>query len=179
MADKDREKWDSKYRRKPGGYEPSPVLKRFWSLASCAKALDIACGNGRNSLFLAKQGFAVDAVDISRIATGHLAGKDPMINVICEDMDTWQIPPDRYTLIANIRFLDRRLFPMIQEGLQPGGVLIFESFMGAEKDAYCLEENELLRVFLSFRIVYYEEKKSKHSDRFDRTVSMVAVKPLI
>ena len=176
MTDKDREKWDARYRKNLGGSEPSSILTKYCSLAPVGKALDIACGNGRNSTFLAGNGFEVDAVDISKVATDQLAGVNPNINVICTDLDTWKIPPNRYELIVNIRFLDRRLFPMIQDGLKPGGVLIFESFMDGEKDKYCLKKNELLRAFLSFRIVYYEEKKADHSEKFDQVASLVAIK---
>ena len=176
MVDKDRKKWDSRYSENLGGTAPSLILKNYLGLASCGNALDIACGNGRNSLFLSKKGFIVDAVDISTVATNHLAGIDPKLNVICQDMDDWTIPQNRYQLIVNIRFLDRRLFPMIKEGLRPGGVLIFESFIDEKKDEYCLRKNELLRAFQSFHIVYYEEKKSEHSDKFAQTASLVAIK---
>lgn len=159
-----------------GGTDPSRILKEHWRLASCGNALDIACGNGRNSIFLAAKGFAVDAVDISTFATNHLAGRHPDINVICADLDAWDIPQNHYELIANIRFLDRRLFPRFREGLRIGGVLIFESFMDGEKDNYCLKQNELLRAFQSFRIVYYEEKKADPSEKFDQTASFVAIK---
>lgn len=176
MTEKDREKWNSRYLKSLGGVEPSLILKKFWSLASCGNALDIACGNGRNSIFLAKKGFAVDAVDISTVAMNHLTGKNPKINVICQDLDTWKIPQKRYELIVNIRFLDRRLFPKIHNGLKRNGVLIFESFLDGEKDKFCLKQNELLRVFQSFRIVYYEEKKADHLEKFDQTASLVAIK---
>ncbi len=176
MADKDREKWDSRYAANLGGSEPSIILTDYSGLASCGNALDIACGNGRNSLFLAKQGFIVDAVDISTVATNYLAGCDPKIHVIRQDIDDWTIPRNRYQLIVNIRFLDRRLFPMIKDGLRPGGVLIFESFIDKKKDEYCLKQNELLHAFQSFHIVYYEEKKSDYSEKFDKTVSLVAIK---
>jgi tellurite methyltransferase len=176
MTDNDQEKWDARYQKDLGGTEPSPVLMKYWGLASLGNALDIACGNGRNSIFLAKKGFFVDAVDISTVATKQLAGKNPDINVICTDLDTWNISPNRYDLIVNIRFLDRRLFPMILDGLKPGGVLIFESFLDGVKDAYCLKQNELLRSFLSFRVVYYEEKKIDPDQKFDQIASLVAIK---
>jgi hypothetical protein len=64
---------------------------------------------------------------------------------------------------------------MIKKGLKPGGVLIFESFIDKKRD-YCLESNELLLAFNSFRIVYYEEKKNDPSDKFDESVYMVAIK---
>ena len=176
MTDRDRDKWDSRYLKRLGGTDPSPILKKHWGLASCGNALDIACGNGRNSMFLAAKGFEVDAVDISTVATSHLAGRSPNINVICADLDAWNIPQNRYELIINVRFLDRRLFPLIQNGLKTGGVLIVESFMDGEMDNYCLNQNELLRAFLSFRIVYYEEKKTGLSEKFDHTASLVAIK---
>jgi tellurite methyltransferase len=176
MAHKDREKWDSRYLEDMGNSDPSLILRSFLDLAPCGKALDIACGNGRNSLFLAEKGFVVDAVDISTVATKHLAARDPNINVICQDIDAWKIPQNRYELIVNVRFLDRRLFPMIQAGLKSGGVLIFESFIGGKKDEYCLKQNELLQAFQSFHIVYYKENQSDHSDTHDQTVSLVVIK---
>ena len=176
MAVNDQQKWDSRYLKHLGGADPSSILKKYWRLASVGKALDVACGNGRNSIFLAEKGFVVDAVDISTVATNHLASRNLNINVICTDLDSWIIPPNRYALIVNIRFLNRRLFPMIQEGLRPGGVLIFESFLDGETNKYCLKPNELLRAFQSFRIVYYEEKKCDNSEKFDQTAAIVALK---
>ncbi|BBO75766.1 SAM-dependent methyltransferase [Desulfosarcina widdelii] len=176
MAEKDRKKWDAKYLERLGNSEPSSVLEKYWSLAPVGKALDIACGNGRNSIFLADKGFVVDAVDISKVATDQLAGRHSNINVICTDLDTWDIQPDRYDLIVNIRFLDRRLFPMIQDGLKPGGILIFESFMNGKKDKYCLKKNELLHAFQPLRVVYYEEKKIDQDEKFDQVASLVAIK---
>ncbi|MCB2149418.1 MAG: class I SAM-dependent methyltransferase [Deltaproteobacteria bacterium] len=176
MTDNDRKKWNSRYLKDMGSVAPSLILKKFWTLASCGHALDIACGNGRNSIFLAEKGFVVDAVDISTVATDRLTCKNPKINVICQDMDSWEIPQNRYEIIVNIRFLDRRLFPLIQKGLKPDGVLIFESFLDGEENKYCLKQNELLRAFQSFRIVYYEEKKADHLEKFDQTASLVAIK---
>jgi SAM-dependent methyltransferase len=177
MAKKDREKWDARYSKDLGGTEPSTIIIDYCPLASVGNALDIACGNGRNSIFLAESGFYVDAVDISPVATSQLAGKHVNVNAICTDLDTWAVPPNRYELIINIRFLDRRLFPMIQDGLRPGGVLIFESFLDGIKDVYCLKQNELLRAFPSLRVVYYEEKKIDPSEKFDQVASLVAIKP--
>ena len=175
LPEQDREKWNSKYLKSNGNSDPSEILEKYIYLVSHGNALDLACGNGRNSRFLAQKGFQVDAVDISNVAINHLAGQDPRINVICQDIDTWQIPQDRYQIIINIRFMDRRLFPMIQNGLKPGGTIIFESFIDKKKE-YCLEPNELLHAFESFHVVYYEEKKAEHSDKFDQSVYLVAIK---
>jgi tellurite methyltransferase len=179
MTDDDRIKWDAKYSKKLSDADPSAIVTQYWHLASPGKALDIASGSGRNSLFLADKGFVVDAVDISTVTANHLAGKHPNIHVICQDLDTWRIPENRYDLIVNIRFLDRRLFPFILDGLKNGGLLIFESFLDGDTDKYCLKTNELLHAFSNFRIVYYEEKKTghtEHGDRFDKVASLVAIK---
>lgn len=177
MTDQDREKWDVRYMKDLGDSYPSTIVKKYWQLASGKNALDIACGNGRNSLFLAEKGFTVDAVDISTVATDHLTGRHSRIHAIRQDIDTWNIAPHQYDLIVDIRFLDRRLFPMIKRGLKAGGVLIFESFIGREEQAYCLIQNELLRVFQPLRIIFYEEKKSDHSEKFNQIASLVAIKP--
>ncbi|MEJ2640746.1 MAG: class I SAM-dependent methyltransferase, partial [Desulfosarcinaceae bacterium] len=160
-----------------GGKEPAGILRHYWRLAIPGTALDIACGNGRNSVFLCRKGFNVDAVDLSKVATDHLRGRRPQLNAICADLDTWEIPPERYDLIINIRFLDRRLFPAILAGLKPGGVVIFESYLAEGPDAYRLKYNELLRAFASLRVVYYEERKTAHAGKFDQIASLVAVKP--
>ena len=176
MADQDRKKWDTRYKDDLGNLNPSSILTQYWHLASCGSALDIACGNGRNSLYLAEKGFTVDAVDISTVATDHLNGKHPGIHVICQDLDTWEMSPDRYDLIVNVHFLDRRLLPMIERALKPDGVLIFESFISQKAHPYGLRNNELLQTFQTLRIIYYEEKPNDHEE-FSQIASLVAIKP--
>jgi SAM-dependent methyltransferase len=149
---------------------------KYWSLASVGKALDIACGNGRNSLFLAEKGFRVDAVDISTIATDRLKAHNAKIDVICTDLDTWDCPPNHYELIINIRFLDRRLFHPIQAGLKSGGLLIFESFSDREAGTYCLKHNELPQALPSLTVVHYAERQIEHPGKFNRIASLVAIK---
>jgi tellurite methyltransferase len=175
MVDQDRKKWDIRYQNDLGNLTPSSVLSQYWHLASRGSALDIACGNGRNSLFLAEKGFIVDAVDISTVATGHLNDKHPGIHVICQDLDTWEMSPNRYDLIVNVHFLDRRLLPMIEGALKPGGVLIFESFISQNAHPYGLRNNELLHTFQTLRIIYYEEKPNDHEE-FNQMASLVAIK---
>jgi SAM-dependent methyltransferase len=176
MAIQDKEKWDSRYLESPDIKPPSQLLKDFIQHAPPGRALDIACGSGGNSLFMEKMGFTVDAVDISTVALQRLASHAGNIRPICQDLDDWTIPENSYELIANIRFLDRRLFPMIEKGLKPGGVLIFESFTGGKDNRFCLTANELIRVFASLHVIYYEEKKIKDSHRFEKTASLVAIK---
>lgn len=164
--EQDREKWNKKYKEEEYLLkEPSDIVKKFASIAPKGKALDIACGLGRNAKYLAKLGFEVDAVDISDVAISQLKNI-PNINPILADLDFYQLPENKYSLILNINYLNRNLFPQIKEALINSGVLIFETFT-LDKDKkfdqpknknYLLRKNELLRSFSDLYIIYYEEK---------------------
>jgi SAM-dependent methyltransferase len=161
----DRRKWNEKYRRQDYPAEPAAVVKEFCRLAPGRRALDIAAGNGRNSLYLAGQGFRVDAVDISDAGLAMFAGRHPAIRIVCADLDSFDIPAARYDLIVDVLYLNRRLFPQICEGLAPGGLVIFETLVvspgGAADEGHCrdylLRANELLHAFLSLNVIYYRE----------------------
>ena len=183
----DRENWNKKYRQKKYSTTPSQIVRDYFKWAPGVKALDIGAGSGRNSLFLAQQGFSVDAVDISDEGLKQFAGRHPSIHTICEDLDTFDIPGNRYDLIINVKYLNRRIFPYIKEGLKPGGLLIFETFLesgradgctGHEKTIrrdYLLRENELLHAFMSLRIVHYREAPGEEDDGLFQA-SLVAIK---
>lgn len=176
MSKQDREKWDAKYCQNLGNHLPAEILEKFIGIVPAGRALDIACGNGRNSIFLQQRGFTVDAVDISTVATNHIENQANKINVICTDIDNWTIEENCYELILNINFLDRHLFPMIEKGLKGGGILIFESFTGGQNKNFCLTTNELLTAFPSLHIMFYEEKEIPNPDKFRTSVSLVATK---
>ena len=180
----DRFKWNEKYRKHPHPADVAGVVKRFYHLAPGKKALDIAAGTGRHAIFLARKGFLVDSVDISEVGLSEFAGKYPNINAICADLDEFEIPAGRYDLIVNVKFLNHQLFPYIQEGLKPGGVLIFHSLLEPDdikstsehcRD-YLLRTNELLHVFLGIWIIYYRETVDPETGDSDRTATLVGVK---
>ena len=179
----DRIKWNQKYREGDYPSDPADIVRRFSCLASGRKSLDIAAGCGRNALFLAEQGFEVDAVDIAEEGLARVAAAHRGIRAICADLDVFDIPTQRYDLILNILYLNRRLFPQIREGLKPGGVLIFETLLEMPGHAdhseqcrdYYLRPNELLHSFLSLRILHYHEEPDTGDDANRRLASLVAV----
>lgn len=183
----DRLKWNEKYATGVSPVEPSAILQDYIGLARPGFALDIAAGMGRNSLFLANYGFHVHSVDISDIAMQRLSGLHPHIHPLCADLDRFDIPERRYNLILNIRYLNRRLFPWIAEGLLPGGVLIFETYVEGSKASiqkpscrdYWLRKNELLHAFLGLHILFYQEGKIEEEAEESAgalTASLVAVR---
>ena len=180
----DRIKWNEKYRKESYSTEAASVVKNFYHLAPGKKALDIAAGNGRNALFLSQKGFSVDAVDISEVGLTEFASRYPSINAICADLDQFEIATGHYDLILNVKFLSRRLFPYIQEGLKPGGVVIFHTLLGSKSDKrtpehcrdYLLRTNELLHAFLAMQVIYYHEAGDPKMKNSDEMATLVAVR---
>lgn len=180
----DKLKWNDKHQYHPLPGTPSETLVQYLQLASKGRALDLACGLGRNSRYLAQEGFDVHAVDISDYALTQLKRES---NIHTEEINLreYQIPANQYTLICNIFFNERRLTPYIKEGLKRGGILIFESFVEdprftlnsfQNRDHY-LRVNEILHAFIGMRIHYYEEKDViRHDGSEARMASLVAEK---
>jgi len=160
----DKERWNKRHVEKPMRHNVEPILERYIQEANLGNALDIACGVGRNTHYIAEQGFHVDAVDLSDYALSQVKD-DGKITKIETDLDTYNLEKGKYNLIININYLSRRLFPQIKEALKSGGVLIFETFIIAHGDfnqpknqEFLLRSNELLHAFIGLEIIYYEEK---------------------
>lgn len=160
----DRARWNKRHVEKPMRHNVEPILEKYIHEANVGKALDIACGIGRNTHFMHEKGFEVDAVDISDYALSQVK-EDPKINKIETDLDTYNIEAASYDLITNINFLNRRLHPQIKDALKNGGILIYETFIIAHGDfanpanpEFLLRKNELLHAFIGLDVIYYEEK---------------------
>lgn len=166
---KDRTKWDNRYRK--GKRTPlRNTLIRFYSLAPKGRALDIACGTGSNSIFLAKKGFDVVGVDISPVAINKARAKARkerlrhLLHFKVIDIRSFSFKAEQYELMVNFYFLDRILFRRMKTSLKKGGILIFETynyrylkFNPDFNPAYTLGKNELLRSFSEFEIIHYSE----------------------
>jgi tellurite methyltransferase len=187
----DQKKWDKRFGRKEFtlGKEPNPFLKKYIHLLPKGKALDIASGEGRNAVFMAQNGFEVDAVDISEKGlkkAQKLATEEGVkIKTFLVDLDQYQIEKGRYDLIANFYFLRRRLIPKIKKGLKKGGKVIFETYLlehrkigtgGPKQAKYFLKPNELLRLFKGFRILFYREGIFREGGRKKAVASLIAEK---
>ncbi len=187
----DHKRWNERFGKKEFafGKEPNPFLKKHIHLLPKGKALDIASGEGRNAVFLAQQGFEVDAVDISekglKKAQKLAKEKGVRINTFLMDLDQYQIEKERYDLIANFYFLRRRLILKIKKGLKKGGRVIFETYLlehrtlgtgGPKQAKYFLKPNELLGLFKDFRILFYREGIFREGGRRKAVASLIAEK---
>lgn len=187
----DQKRWDKRFRKKEFalGKEPNPFLKKHIHLLPKGKTLDMAAGEGRNAVFLAQNGFEVDAVDISekglKKARKLAREKGVKINTFLVDLDQHPIGKERYDLIVNFYFLRRRLIPRIKKGLKKGGKVIFETYLlehrklgtgGPKQAKYFLKPNELLGLFKDFRILFYREGIFWEGGRKKAVASLIAQK---
>ena len=158
---------------------PAQFLKDSLPLLPRGQALDLACGRGRNTLYLASQGFAVDAVDRDEQALADLkaaAGQHGLTSITVHTMELEDAarPPDiptaGYDVILGFFYLHRPLFPILCQALKPGGVLVYETFLvdnhlrrqHPRRREFCLEHNELLALAHGLRILRYDE--GEHTD---------------
>jgi tellurite methyltransferase len=195
--------WDAKHGLAANEAAEAPVgiLTELWPLLPAGAALDLACGRGRNALFLAERGRHVTAVDWSGAALDVLeerakALKIPVrriqridetkapsragIDLLQTDLETVALPANRYSVILCVRYLQRSLFPQICRALRPGGMLLFETYTKAQLDfsggprdpAHLLNPGELRRAFPELETVFYRELRAEQG-----IASLAARKP--
>jgi SAM-dependent methyltransferase len=115
-------------------------------------ALDLACGSGRHTRYLAAQGYDVLAVDRDPAALAGLASLSG-VATRCLDLegDHWPLAGESFALIVVTRYLHRPRWPDLAALLCDGGILIHETFMvgheaygSPRRPEFLLRENELL-----------------------------------
>lgn len=164
----DKQRWNEKYTQGfPMPSDTSDILKKNLHLVNRGKALDIACGMGRNTHFLVDNGFLVDAVDLSDYALSKVREHEN-INKIETDLDTYQLETDMYDLIVKINYLERNLFPQIIKALKKDGIFIYETFVEREGEgegyhpssnpAFLLRKNEVPEAFSELEVISYLER---------------------
>ena len=133
--------WDERYAA-PGfffGTEPAQFLLEHKShLTSGDKALAVADGEGRNSVYLAKLGLNVTATDFSEVALKKARGlaksSNVEVNYQFADLETWTWEADAFDLVVAIfiqfagpEFRDQ-IFGGLQKTLRPGGTLLLHGY---------------------------------------------------
>lgn len=119
-------------------WQPSPFLEKALAIApSRGRALDIACGSGREAVFLALRGWQVDAVDILPDALANasaLARRHGVeIRTLQRDIGRDGLPSDvRYELVTIFRYWHADLLSMASGALAPGGLVAVETFHPAD-----------------------------------------------
>lgn len=110
---------------------PSLWVEHYSALLPAGgEVLDLACGGGRHARLLAGMGYRVCAVDHDAGALDRFAGV-PGIASVCVDLEgeSWPLTGRRFSGIVVVNYLWRARLPDLLATLQPGGVLIYETFM--------------------------------------------------
>jgi SAM-dependent methyltransferase len=170
VSETERREWDRRYT--DGEYRPrtwaSPFLEEWLDRLPVGRALDLACGAGRNALRLAEAGHQVVAVDISAsaidMARTEAERKGLEVSWEVADLDDADLQSDTYDVITVIRYVNRKMWPRLIPALAPNGWLLIEHHLQTTADVdgpgspdFRLEPQELLEAFRSLRIVHYEE----------------------
>jgi SAM-dependent methyltransferase len=177
MAEADRIRWNERHAAGNAHLPPVPRLLEIEALIRPAapndsaapppRALDLACGLGRHSLYLARLGYAVDAWDVSDVALDRLErmardeGLGGRVHVRQIDLDDATLPAGAYDLVVDTYFLDRRLLAQMQTAVKPGGLLFLETLLSTPQKPgrpdYYLQPGELRSAFPSTGELFYRE----------------------
>lgn len=145
---------------------PSPWVTRYAALLpGSGLVLDLAAGHGRHTRWLLAQGHRVLAVDLDTAGLEDLAGHG-QLEILELDLEAGPVPLPglRFAGIVVTNYLHRPHFPWLAAALEPGGVLIMETFgQGNERHGrprnpdFLLAPGELLAAFTGrLEIVAYE-----------------------
>lgn len=145
---------------------PSPWIVTWAGLVSPGAAvLDVAAGNGRHTAYFAGRGHRVTAVDRD---TSALVPSDT-VEVLAADLEDgspWPLNGRRFGAIVVTNYLHRPLFPSLFAALQPGGILLYETFMDGNerfgkpsRPDFLLKDGELLDLVRGrFSVTAYEAR---------------------
>ncbi len=173
--------YDSKYSKKEFYWGLKPhnlVVDSIQYLPSNAKVLDLGCGEGKNSFFLAKNNFDVTAVDFSEEGIRKLNefAKKEKLEITADVSDVKSYLQDCKKLDAifamNIlQFIDEKnifkTIKQIQSRTKQNGLNVIASFvaknskqkkMVLSKGRYFFDEGELKELYKDWKILFYEEK---------------------
>jgi quercetin dioxygenase-like cupin family protein/SAM-dependent methyltransferase len=149
---------------------PNPRLKcllRRLREGPSGPVLDLACGHGRNALWLAEHGFSVVALDRDPLALDAVQRAAGALDVttLCCDLEVPnfsgpELASGRWAGVLVNRYLHRPLLPLLKASIRPGGWIFYETFherqaeLGRPKNPdFLLRDGELPELFSDFHII--------------------------
>lgn len=164
--------WDARYRAAGCRYgtEPSAwLVAHAGQLPAPGQALDLACGEGRDAVYLARLGFGVEAIDGSAVA---LAKAEQLaachtVRVTWRRLDLeadYRPPAETFDVITCHNFLHRPLLATLPAALRRGGVLCYATYLEGQEvygrpsnPDHLLRRGELLRTCAGLEILAQQE----------------------
>ena len=165
---------------------PTPLLATTARLLRPGKALDLACGTGRNALWLAVNGWHVTAVDGAPTAIEILckeaAARALPIDARVADLQAgeYQIAEAAWDFIAICYYLQRDLIERAKRAVVPGGtllIIVHISEPGEEPKHTRLERGQLAAYFQDWDILHYFEGQPNDPSHRRSAAEIVARRP--
>lgn len=180
--------WESMYGSGERGQEdhPTALLVETAPKLSAGVAIDLACGTGRNALYLAKHGWSVTALDGSETAIA-IAGKrasERGLTLRAEVADltasSFALPKERFDLVVIAYYWQPDLFPVAKASVRSGGAILtiaHTASPGEEASKKRAEPGQLLRIFSGWEILHHYEGPSRDPAHRKPVAEIVARRP--
>ncbi|MBI1861756.1 MAG: class I SAM-dependent methyltransferase [Deltaproteobacteria bacterium] len=153
------------------GKEPCLSLRNNVPFLKKGRTLDVAMGEGRNAVFLAKQGFQVEGCDASQKgiekAKALAAAQGTSIETKVQNLDFFLMPLMKYDTVIMTYFRPMpRFFSEVRRGLVAGGTFLLEAYLVDQiriapnplvEFADCYKPNEVLGLLRDFQVLHYRE----------------------
>jgi len=156
----------------------SALLQQYSSLFQAAgkPVLDLACGAGRNGLYLHQQQIPIIFADQNPAALTSIAATPGVSTEQCWQVDfengQQHLQPNSYQGIMVFRYLHRPLIDAIKQAVCSGGIVIYETFTvenrqfgRPNRDAFLLQLGELKEMFVDWECLHYFEGIERDPDR--------------
>jgi tellurite methyltransferase len=190
MSEEDRSKWDQRYEQDSHRKrtQPGEFIAQWIDQVTVGNALDVACGLGQKSMFLAEAGFQVDAIDVSAVglerASQQAVAQELDINWIQHDLDQPYDFKRKYDLIIVMWYVDLLLIRRLCEQLAPGGYLLCEEHLACDNESgeligpknarFRVAPNALREAVAGFDVRYYDEYIGVSEDHQESEASMIS-----
>jgi tellurite methyltransferase len=153
--------------------EPTPLLVQAALKLKPGHALDLACGRGRNAVWLAEHGWQVTAVDRSPITI-------PAVETHVADLEKHEFPilEAAWDLIVVAYYLQRDLFESVKRGVKRGGIALVIVHLiepGHEQSRFSLKPGELTKYFEGWEILHSYEG-APHDPEHKRAVAEIVAR---
>jgi SAM-dependent methyltransferase len=171
---------------------PRPSTWFLWHthlIGPGTKVLDLACGAGRHSLAAARLGARVIGVDRdpAKLAVARERAAAARLTIDWRELDLEGPWPElgSFDAVLVFNYLDRASMPRIRGLVAPGGRLIMETFLEAQREAgwgptskrHLLRPGELARLVAPLKVVHGREVfETVDAERWRAVASVVAVR---
>lgn len=130
-----REEWNRKYAETDSLWsrEPNRFLVAEAEALTPGRALDLACGEGRNAIWLATLGWEVTGVDFSEVAIAKARARaereEVRVDFVCTDLLEYEPAPEAFELVLLLYFhlaaeALRQVLAKATRALAPGGTFL-------------------------------------------------------